>query len=423
MQKLIFFLLFISFGCYGFGQQHAAAKSKKILPGAYQTAEYIPLLKGKRVAVFANQTSVIGNTHLIDTLQKLGITVTKIFAPEHGFRGNADAGADIKTYTDKKTGITVVSLYGAKLKPSAADLTDVDIMLFDIQDVGVRFYTYISSLQYYMESAIQNNLPLIILDRPNPNGFYVDGPVLDSSYASFIGMQPVPVVYGMTIGEYAEMILYEGWLPWKFERKQDGKISLGEMLGFETEHDSFKLTVIKCKNYTHQCKYILPVKPSPNLADMNAVYWYPSTCFFEGTVLNEGRGTDHPFMIFGHPSLPDSLYKFIPQPNAGSTDPKWKGETCYGWNLAAQHTDPPHSIELKWLIQAYSLFPDKENFFLEPKKFNAAPQDYFFNKLAGSDELMQQLVAGKTEDEIRKSWQPKLDAFKKIRKKYLLYPD
>lgn len=400
-----------------------ATNEKPILPGAFQLAEYLPMLKGKQVGIFANQTSSIGNTHLVDSLQKLGINITKIFAPEHGFRGTADAGEKIKTYTDKKTGITVVSLYGAKLKPAAADLADVDMLLFDIQDVGVRFYTFISSLQYFIESAIENDLPLIILDRPNPNGFYVDGPVLDSAYKSFVGMQPVPVVYGMTIGEYAKMLLGEEWMPWKTQRKADGKISLGEVLGFEEEHDNFKLTVIKCKNYTHKSKYTLPVKPSPNLATMDAIYWYPSTCFFEGTVLSEGRGTNHPFEIFGHPGLPDSLYAFTPKSNAGAQDPKWRDKICYGWNLTALQETVPSKIQLKWLINAYKLFPDKDNFFIKPKKFNPEPQDYFFNKLAGNNELMQQILAGKNEDEICKSWQPKLDAFKKIRKKYLLYAD
>ena len=392
-----------------------------IMPGAYQTSLYLPLLKGKRVGIFANQTSTISNRNLVDTLQQLGVKITKIFGPEHGFRGTADAGENVKTYIDHTTGITVISLYGSKLMPAPADLTDVDILLFDIQDVGVRFYTFISSLQYFIESAIQNNLPLIILDRPNPNGFYVDGPVLDSAYSSFIGMQPVPVVYGMTIGEYAKMLLGEKWIPWKFERKQDGNISIGEVLGFEEEHLNFKLTVIPCKNYTHSSRYQLPVKPSPNLPDMNAIYWYPSTCFFEGTVLSEGRGTDNPFQMFGHPQLPDSLFSFTPKSNAGATDPKLKDKLCYGWHIDTIKNNA--TIQLQWLLQAYKLFPDKENFFIKPKKFDAKPQDYFFNKLAGNNELMQQVKAGKTEEEIKKSWQPKLDAFKKIRHKYLLYPD
>jgi uncharacterized protein YbbC (DUF1343 family) len=398
--------------------------SNHILPGAYQTSEYLPLLKGKRVGVFANQTSVIGTTHLVDSLKKLHINVVKIFSPEHGFRGNADAGANVKSYVDPETGIPVISLYGGKVKPSAADLDNVDVLLFDIQDVGVRFYTYISSLQYFIQSAIENDLPLIILDRPNPNGFFVDGPVLDTAFASFVGMQQVPIVYGMTIGEYAKMLLGEKWLPWKDERKQDGNISLGEVLGFETERTNFKLIIITCKNYTHKSRYILPVKPSPNLPDMSAVYCYPSTCLFEGTVLSEGRGTEHPFEIFGHPDLPDTLFSFTPRSTAGASDPKLKDQKCYGWNIYGTDNDGTLTqLQLKWLLLAYQLFPDKENFFIHPKKFNPAPGDFYFNKLTGNGDLMQQIIEGKTEEEIRESWQPKLDEFKKIRKKYLLYED
>jgi uncharacterized protein YbbC (DUF1343 family) len=395
------------------------AVAQAILPGAYQISQYLPLLKGKRVGVFANNTSIIGNTHLVDTLQKLGITITKIFGPEHGFRGKADAGEQVDTYTDSATGIKVVSLYGKKVKPNEADLQDVDVMVFDIQDVGARFYTYISSMQEFLESAIQFDKPLILLDRPNPNGFYVDGPVLDSSYKSFVGMQPIPVVYGMTLGEYAEMLLGEQWLPQHLIRRQDKKISLDELLGFESENSNFKLYVVRCKNYTHKSRYILPVKPSPNLPDMSCVYWYPSTCFFEGTYLTEGRGTQHPFAIFGHPLLPDTLFSFTPHPTEGIKDPKFNNRLCYGWDLMQQPA--PQKLELKWLIQAYRLFPGKDSFFIAPK--NKLPNRYYFNILAGGSELMKQLQEGKSEDEIRSSWQPRLDAFKKIRKKYLLYPD
>ena len=418
---IILFFIFIQSFCFSqIKQQQHSEVTSTILPGAYQIHEYLPLLKNKRVGVFANQTSMVDKIHLVDTLQKLGIKITKIFGPEHGFRGNADAGENIDSYTDAQTGVTVISLYGNKNKPSAVDLADVDVMLFDIQDVGVRFYTYISSLEYYIESAIQNNKPLIVLDRPNPNGFYVDGPVLDSAYKSFIGMQPVPVVYGMTIGEYAKMLLGEEWLPWKFIRKQDKKISIGEVLGFEEEKSNFRLIVIKCKNYTHQSRYVLPVKPSPNLPDMGAIYWYPSICFFEGTVLSEGRGTLHPFEVFGHPKLPANLYAFTPVSNAGAKEPKLKNQLSYGWNLADSKVSYPTCIQLKWLLQAYRLFPDKDSFFIIPKSGKAT--DYFFNKLAGNDILMQQIKSGKTENEIKASWQPKLDAFKRIRKKYLLYP-
>jgi len=421
--------LFVLFSCLYLAQNvnaqtHTLQTGSKtsaaaILPGAYQTSEYLPLLKGKRVGVFANPTSMIGSTHLVDSLQKLGINIAKIFGPEHGFRGTADAGEQVDSYIDSLTGVRVVSLYGKKLKPTAADLADIDILVFDIQDVGVRFYTYISSLQYFLEGAIENNLPLVILDRPNPNGFYVDGPVLDSAYKSFIGMQPIPVVYGMTLGEYAEMMLGEQWLPWKVIRKQDKKISLGELLGFEAEDGNFKLYVVRCKNYTHKSKYALPVKPSPNLADMASIYAYPSTCFLEGTNVTEGRGTEHPFAIFGHPSFPTTLYAFTPHSTEGAKDPKFKNIPCYGWNIMQE--PQTGRIELKWLLQAYSLFNNKDSFFIRPK--NAIPVNYFFNKLAGNSELMQQLQQGKTEEQIRNSWQPKLQAFKKARKKYLLYPD
>ena len=403
------------------GHSAKAFKETPILPGACSTAEYLPLLKNKRVGVFANPTAVIGNTHLVDSLLKLGVNITKIFGPEHGFRGTADAGEEISNYTDAATGITVVSLYGNKTKPNAKDLENVDVLLFDIQDVGTRFYTFISSLEYLLETAIAYNIPLIVLDRPNPNGFYVDGPVLDTAYKSFIGMQPVPVVYGMTIGEYAKMLLGEEWLPWNYRRKQDKHLSLQQILGFEEKHTNFSLTVIKCRNYNHKSRYLLPVKPSPNLPDISSVYWYPSTCFFEGTVLSEGRGTEHPFQIFGHPSLPDSLFAFTPQSTAGAKEPKLKNQVCYGWNLYQSHTAFPDKIELYWLLHAYALFPDKAHFFIEPK--SGQPKDYFFTKLAGNTELMQQIVQGKSEKEIRQSWQPKLKAFKKTRKKYLLYAD
>ncbi|MFP5040141.1 exo-beta-N-acetylmuramidase NamZ domain-containing protein [Parasediminibacterium sp. JCM 36343] len=394
-----------------------------ILPGAYQTYAYLPLLKGKRVAVFANQTTTIFQTHLIDSLQQLGINIVKIFAPEHGFRGVADAGEKVDSYIDKPTGIPVISLYGKRYKPTAVDLKDIDILLFDIQDVGVRFYTFISSLQGFIESAIQYDKPLIILDRPNPNGFYIDGPVLEMDYKSFVGMQPIPIVYGMTIGEYAKMLLGEKMLDWKYIHKEDHQTSLGELLGFEEEHHNFKLTVIPCKNYTHATKYVLPIRPSPNLPDMASVYWYPTTCLFEGTVLSEGRGTDHPFCIFGHPSLPDTLFTFTPTVRLGAKEPKQKDKLCHGWDV--HDIDIVHQankqLQLKYLLNAWQLFPEKDSFFIAP--LSDSPFEFFFNKLAGNSLLMEQIKAGKTEAEIRQSWQPKLKAFKQIRKKYLLYKD
>ena len=400
------------------GQQKNPSKPAVIIPGADRLSVYVPMLKNKRVAVFANNTSIVGNTHLVDTLRKSGVNVTLIFGPEHGFRGTADAGEKIGNYTDKQTGIPVISLYGAKRKPSVEDLKDIDILIFDIQDVGVRFYTYISSLEEFMEAALANSKPLLILDRPNPNGFYVDGPVLKKPYRSFVGMQPVPVVYGMTMGEYAMMIAGERWLTPEANRKYDY---------YRTAKNStdtpFHFLVIKCQNYDHTSKYILPVKPSPNIPDMQSVYLYPSTCYFEGTILSEGRGTPTPFQVFGHPSLPATLYAFTPVSSAGAKEPKLKDQRCYGWNLAAP-TDEllkklDGRIQIKYLLEAYKLFPDKEKFFLLAKSGKA--EDHFFNKLVGNSELMEQVRNGSTESEIRKSWQKDLDAFKLIRKKYLMY--
>ncbi len=415
---LILFLLISSYHLFSQIRPY-----QPILPGAYQTTQYLPLLKGKRVGLFANQTSTIGNRHLIDTLHNIGINIIKVFAPEHGFRGNSDAGEKLDNNIDKTTGISIVSLYGKKTKPNAIDLNDIDILVFDIQDVGVRFYTYISSLQGFMESAIQFNKPLIILDRPNPNGFYIDGPVLEKEQASFVGMQPIPVVYGMTIGEYAQMLLGEKWLDWKYIHKEDEQTYLTHLLGFEEKHKNFKLTVIPCKNYTHNSRYILPIKPSPNLPDMASIYCYPSTCFFEGTVLSEGRGTPHPFCIFGHPSLPDTLYNFMPVSKEGATSPKFKNKNCYGWNIYERDNEVLNNInnqlQISYLIKAFQLFPQKDSFFLSTQK--SSLPDYFFNKLAGNKDLMEQIKTGKSIEEIRASWQPKLQAFKSIRKKYLLY--
>lgn len=361
---------------------------------------------------------MVGPTHLVDTLRKSGVNVTLIFGPEHGFRGTADAGEKVGNYTDAQTGIPVVSLYGPKRKPSAEDLKDIDILIFDIQDVGVRFYTYISSLEDFMEAALANSKPLLILDRPNPNGFYVDGPVLKKPYRSFIGMQPVPVVYGMTMGEYAMMIAGEKWLTPEANRKYDY---------YRTAKNSpdtpFHFLVIKCQNYDHHSKYILPVKPSPNIPDMQSVYLYPSTCFFEGTVLSEGRGTPTPFQVFGHPSLPATLYAFTPASTSGAKEPKLKNQRCYGWNLAAPTdellTKLDGKLQVKYLLEAYKLFPEKDKFFLSAK--SGKTEDVFFNKLAGNSEFMEYVKNGSTEAEIRKSWQKDLDAFKLIRKKYLMY--
>jgi uncharacterized protein YbbC (DUF1343 family) len=392
--------------------------AQKIITGAERTAVYFPLLKNKKVAVFANQTSMLGNTHLIDTLVKSGINVVKIFGPEHGFRGNADAGEKVNNAVDSKTGIPVISLYGDHKKPTVEDLKNVDILLFDIQDVGIRFYTFISSLEYYLEAALENKVPIMILDRPNPNGHYVDGPVLEKKFKSFVGMQPIPIVYGMTIGEYAMMLQGEGWLSDKAIKQYKYNISTNP-----TVDTPFHMTVIKCKNYTYTSKYVLPIAPSPNLREMQSIYWYPSTCFFEGTVLSEGRGTDKPFQIFGHPSYSNKLFAFTPNPNTGAKSSKLYGKQCYGWNISGTEKEVVqkvnNQIQLKYLIQAYKLFPKKDSFFITPKLDK--PENYFFNKLAGNATLMQQIKAGISEAEIKKSWQPALNKFKAIRKKYLLY--
>ena len=388
-------------------------KSPHIITGAERMEAYIPMLKGKAVAVFANQTSLVNNTQLVDTLIKRGIKVAKIFGPEHGFRGTADAGEEVNNAVDKKTGIPVISLYGDHKKPTKADLEGVDVLIFDIQDVGVRFYTFISSLQYYMEAALENHTPLLILDRPNPNGFYVDGPVLDPAFKSFVGMQPIPIVYGMTVGEYALMLAGENWLS-----PEANKINAYNVTTQPTADTPFHVQVIKCNNYDHESKYILPVAPSPNLREMQSIYLYPSTCFFEGTVLSEGRGTDKPFQIFGHPALPKTLYAFTPKPNAGAKNSKCFYQQCYGWNLSGANEailkKLDKKIQLKYFLEAYKLFPGKDSFFLK---------NNFINKLAGTDALMQQVKDGKCEAEIRKSWEPALGNFKKIRKKYLLYKD
>ncbi len=412
---LKYLLLLIMLKC-GFGYAQSAQKNRSaspIIPGAERMQTWLPLLKGKTVAVFANSTSLVKNSHLVDTLLKSGVRVVKIFGPEHGFRGDADAGEHVNDAIDKKTGIPVISLYGDHKKLTTADVAGVDVLLFDIQDVGVRFYTYISSLQNFLEGALELHKPLLILDRPNPNGFYVDGPVLDMRYKSFVGMQPVPIVYGMTIGEYALMLAGENWLS-----PQANAINAYNVSTQPTADTPFHVLVIKCVNYDHRSKYSLPVNPSPNLKTMQSIYLYPSTCFFEGTVLSEGRGTDQPFQIFGHPTLPDSLFAFTPVPNAGAKNSKCFFQKCYGWNLGGTNKQVLKQldgrIQLKYLINAYRLFPGKDSFFLKTN---------YINKLAGNDLLAQQIKNGISEKAIRESWEPALSDFKKIRKKYLLYKD
>ncbi len=415
----IFFLFF----CYITGSFFSFCQpvsSQKIVPGAERMNVYLPLIKGKRVGIFANQTSMVGTTHLVDTLRQSGIAISVIFGPEHGFRGTADAGEKVGNYTDEKTGIPVISLYGSKRKPSAEDMKDVDVLIFDIQDVGVRFYTFISSLEDFMEAAFEWGKPLMILDRPNPNGFYIDGPVMDQKFQSFIGRHKIPVVYALTIAEYAMMIAGERWLSPAANARYDYYRTAQN-----SKDTAFHFQVIKCGNYTHKSKYVLPVRPSPNLPNIQSIYLYPSTCFFEGTVLSEGRGTDKPFQVFGHPSLPKKLYSFTPNPNEGAKNSKLYGQVCYGWNVSGTPEEVlrkiNNKVQLKWLEEAYKLFPEKNNFFILPKSGNM--EESFFNKLSGNNELWQQIKKGVSEAAIRKSWEPGLREFKKIRKKYLMYED
>jgi uncharacterized protein YbbC (DUF1343 family) len=394
MKQLLFIFLFL-LSTGGF----SAPLTQTIQPGASQINLYLPMLKDKRVAVFANQTSMIGKKHLIDVLLAHGITVTKIFVPEHGFRGDADAGDHIKNAVDAKTGIPIVSLYGRKLKPDAKDLRDVDILIFDIQDVGVRFYTYISSLQKLMEAAVENNKPLIVLDRPNPNGFYVDGPVLDAKSKSFTGMQPIPIVYGMTEGEYAKMLVGEEWL---------------DVTPKASAHD-LQLTIIPCVHYTHKSLYEPPVRPSPNLPNIQSIYLYPSIGLMEATVLSVGRGTSTPFQVFGHPAIKNS-FSFIPHAQLGSLSPEYKNEVCHGWHLYGSKKSilklVDNKLQIKFLIMAYRAFPDKNSFF-----------GHTVAHAANKNNLVSQIAENDSEAEIRQSWEPKLGEFKAIRKKYLLYRD
>jgi len=391
-------LFLMSFSCKNLQKDKQTAKgqdaesaqvqvSKVILPGAHQTEEYLPLLRGKRVAVVGNQTSRIGKTHLVDSLLSRDIEIVKVFAPEHGFRGKASAGEHVKNSVDVKTGLPIISLYGKHKKPTPEDLKDVDVLLFDIQDVGVRFYTYLSTLHYIMEAGAEQNIPVIVLDRPNPNSDYIDGPVMQKENMSFVGMHPVPVVYAMTIGEYAKMINGEDWL--KNAVQAD-------------------LTVIPLKNYKHGDKYLLPVKPSPNLPDYQAVRLYPSLCLFEGTDISVGRGTDFPFQVYGSPELKGMPFKFIPQPNEGSKYPKHQGKVCYGEDL--RNISPPAEIYLDWLLNTYQQYAGKKAYF-----------NKFFNRLAGDSSLMQMIKEGKTAGEIKASWQNGIEKFKQIRKKYLIY--
>lgn len=380
-------------------ENQGATLETSLILGADRTEAYLPQLEGKKVGVVGNQTTVVGlsgkdanpeePTHFVDALMSQGVEVVKVFAPEHGFRGTADAGEIIEDGKDQKTGLPILSLYGNNKKPSAQQLEDIDVLIFDIQDVGTRFYTYISTLHYIMESAAENAIPLIVMDRPNPNGSYIDGPILDMAHQSFVGMHPIPIVHGLTIGEYARMVNGEGFL--KDGIKAD-------------------LTVIEMENYNHDLIYDLPIKPSPNLPNATSINLYPSLCFFEGTNVNEGRGTEKQFQVFGSPYLDSDIfdYSYVPESNDGSANPKHLGETVYGMDLS--QSPPIDYINLEWLIKAYNNTSDQSAF------FNA-----FFTKLAGTTDLQEQIEAGMSSDEIRKTWESGLEEFTHTRDKYLLY--
>ena len=361
--------------------------------GANKTHVYMPLLKDKTIGIVANQTSVIfnenGHTHIVDSLYNSNVKIKAVFAPEHGFRGKADAGELVKDGTDIKTGLPIVSLYGSNKKPTPEQLQGIDLILFDIQDVGARFYTYISTLHYVMQASAENNIPVFVLDRPNPNGHYIDGPILEPEHQSFVGMHPIPVVHGMTIGEYAQMINGEGWLG-------QGK--------------RCDLTVVKMDYYTHNTPYSLPIKPSPNLPTDQAINLYPSLCFFEGTNVNAGRGTDKQFQVFGSPFLKASVYayQYTPTPNEGAKHPKHKGVLCYGNDLSQARK--LNQLDLSHLINAYKNTADKAAFF-----------NSFFTKLAGTKTLQQQIENNRSASEIRETWASGLEAYNNMRQKYLLY--
>ncbi len=370
-------------------------QAQTIKTGAESLDEYLPLLKGKRVAVLSNQTGIIGNTHIVDSLVSLKVNIVAIMSPEHGFRGDADAGEHVSSSVDKKTGIPIKSLYDGEIgKASAQLMKDIDILLFDLQDVGVRFYTYVTTMTRMMETCAENGKKMIILDRPNPLGFYVDGPILDMKYKSGVGWLPIPTVHGMTFGELAGMINGEKWL---------------------TNGIQCDVTVIKCKNYTHASMYTLPVKPSPNLPDMRSIYLYPSTCYFEATPVSLGRGTDHPFQMYGHPNMKGYDFKFTPRSIPGAKTPPQLNRECYGVDLTKQPSIEEinkKGINLEYVIDAY------RNLNLDDFFFRS-----FFELLTGRDYVRKMIKAGKSADEIKAMWAGDVAKFKEQRKPYLLYPE
>lgn len=390
--RLLLFPLLL-WSCTSIGQSRESAAAAPVIVGAERPELYLPILEGKTVGLVVNHTSQVGNEHLVDFLLAEGVQVATIFAPEHGFRGEADAGAHVEDGRDAQTGLPIISLYGSHRKPTADNLHGLDIVIFDIQDVGVRFYTYISTMSYVMASCAEQGIPFMVFDRPNPNGNLIDGPVMQGCCNSFIGLHPgVPVAHGMTVGEYAQMVNEEGWLD--TGRKVD-------------------LTVIGMDNWTHDTPYELPIKPSPNLPNMRSIYLYPTLCFFEATVMSVGRGTTKQFQLIGHPDYPGD-YTFTPEPMPGAQNPKLKGQTCKGidysyWDVELLRQDT--LLHLDWLIEVYQNFPDKDNFFLA-----------HFYKLAGNHELQEQIQAGLSPAEIRITWREEVNQFKTMREKYLLYP-
>lgn len=396
-------LLIVCFIFAGLTSLRSQGTSKKpILTGADQVNKYLPYLKGKRVAIMANQTSIIGKRHLVDSLQSLGVKIVKVFGPEHGFRGNAGAGVDIKDEIDAATGIPIISLYGPKNKPSKQDLADVDILIYDLQDVGVRFYTNINALSRLMEACYESGKEMLILDRPNPNGYLIDGPVLDMKYRSGIGMFPIPMSHGLTVGEFARMANGEGWL---------------------TNKVKCKIKIIPVANYNHDMEYVLPVKPSPNLNTQQAIMLYPSVCMFEATYLNHGRGTYFPFTVFGSPEL-KGIYDFSYTPTSikgMSATPLFMDQVCYGIDLRNYDVGllrKSKKINLQWIMELYKAHPNKEKFF--DSKLSREMNSIEIQ--IGSGLFRQQIMDGKSEKEIRDSWEPGLSKYKKMRKKYLLYP-
>jgi uncharacterized protein YbbC (DUF1343 family) len=396
IRLFLIFSFFISISFYGINQdsQFTTQFKSGIKVGAERLELYLPKLEGKRVGVVANQTSIVGSSHLVDSLLSLGISVKKVFSPEHGFRGTASAGEHVRSSKDIKTGLPIVSLYGSNKKPTVSQLQDLDILIFDIQDVGARFYTYISTLHYVMEAAAENKLEVIVLDRPNPNGFYVDGPVLKNGFESFVGMHPIPVVHGLTVGELATMINGENWLKNKVQ---------------------CKLTVVSCENYSHSDFYELPVPPSPNLPNMSSIYLYPSLCFFEGTSVSVGRGTELPFQVIGSPFIDSGSYEFVPKSTIGAAHPKHENKQCVGYNLSLfglLYVRNTRGLYLHWLVGMNE--KTTGTFLTRPD---------FFDKLAGTDELRKQLENKSSIQSIKQSWEKELNSYKIMRSKYLLYPD